>query len=103
MDNNHRFAIVHALCAKFADESGDKSFARAARALLWEPSGRKPKSPRVDDRAVKDANDLLAHGGAKSINDALTLVAKARWPFENPKSVFERLRRRAKRKPPRNI
>ena len=97
MDNNHRYDIIHGLCMRFADETGDKSFARASRALLWEPCGRKPKTPQADNKAISDALQLVESGSSPSLHSAFVTVAKTKWPYSEPRSVAERLRRRFKR------
>ena len=89
--------LVRDLLETIAEETGDRSYRRAANALMWELPGGKPKNPRADDRAIADAQDLLAKGGAKSLHNALVLTARAKWPYANSESVAERLRRRIKR------
>ena len=97
MTNGDRFAIVRALCAMFAAETGDKSFLRADRALMWSGAGRKPKSPRADKLALDEALHRVEAGASPSLHHAFLEVAKTKWPFDEPRSVAERLRRRLKR------
>lgn len=75
-------------------ESGNPAFSRAARALYQQDGGR----PSIDDRmAIAEARELLSTGKAKSVAQALAMVAKARSPAGDERAVrsmAERLRRK---------
>lgn len=89
--------LMRGLLETIAEETGDRSYLRAGRALFWEPSGRKPKTPRADDKAIDEALHLVESGSSPSLHSAFVTVAKTKWPYSEPRSVAERLRRRFKR------
>lgn len=98
MNSNQGVAIIRALCAWYAAETGDRSFLRASNTFVHSPPGRRPKYPaRADQLMIDEAHALLADGKAGSIHGALLLVAKSKHPFMNPKSVAQRLTRKIKR------
>lgn len=95
-------AEVYDALEALSAETGQKAFSRAARALYQQQGGR----PRYDDRmAIAEVEDLLASGRAKTLHQALMLVARARGPAGCEKSTTERLRRkfRATRKIHENV
>jgi hypothetical protein len=72
------------------------AFLRASRALFQQqPSGRRP----MDDRKLlRDIDDLLAAGIAKSEHDALHRVAMTVVTDERPlRAMIERLRRKRRK------
>lgn len=82
---------VAAALEDLATRTGEIAFERAARALYQSSPGRKA----VDDRAaLAEVRWLLETGEARSLNDALRMVAKSLRGSGNIRSVAERLRRK---------
>lgn len=71
------------------------AFRRAHRALFQQSAGRHPTNDR---RLLRDAEQLLAMGLAKSENDALAKVAATiATDFQSLKTTIERLRRKRRK------
>lgn len=88
---NARAGEVRAALERLALVTGDPAYHRAARALMHQPSGRPPKR---DARLIEEATVLLASGKARSRLAACLMVARAYHPYQNERSVAERLRRK---------
>lgn len=74
--------------------SGDPAFLRAERALWQQQPGR----PKIDDNwAIYQAEELIVEGCAKSLNGALSILARATVAVEERKAFIERLRRKMKK------
>lgn len=81
---------------KLAMRTGDKSYARAARALLQATS---PGRKAIDDAvALAEVQDILKRRPSLSTNGAIMLVALARGGVSGQQSVARRLRRKWKHK-----
>lgn len=76
---------------RWAEETGNGAYLRAARALWQQPAGR----PAIDDRqAIAEVNSHLETGRAQSLSQACMLVAQAIGPLGQERSTAERLRRK---------
>lgn len=74
--------------------SGNPAFQRAERALWQQQPGR----PEIDDGwAIYQAQELITEGCAKSLNEALGILARASVPTAERKAFIERLRRKMKK------
>lgn len=75
---------------RWAQETGESAYLRAARALWHQPAGR----PAIDDRfLIAQVHQAIAAGAAQSTADAIRMIARAAGP-SHEEAVARRLRRK---------
>ncbi|PZU18947.1 MAG: hypothetical protein DI589_22970 [Shinella sp.] len=89
-------ALTHRHLVDLANETGEKAFERAARALSQDIS---PGRPSIDDTgALAEVESLLGTSKVHSLSHALEIVARAKAPIGKKRAFKERLRRKLKAK-----